>query len=165
LSFLFWLQVFWQVRILPAGMVHLLSSETCFSPLYMHDCLTLKVKEAGELFHSSIGLVFQAFRLFRSLSALENVMMALAVAGRRHNARAKAMALLDSLGMAHQAQAGVRDLSGGERQRVALARALANAPPIILADELTSSLDAASGRQWPVCCRPAPGGKAVSRLW
>jgi putative ABC transport system ATP-binding protein len=103
--------------------------------------------ELARVRRDSIGFVFQAFRLFRSLSAVENVMIALAVAGRPDPARGKAMALLDSLGMAHKADSKPRDLSGGEKQRVALARALANDPPVILADEPTASLDSVSGQQ------------------
>jgi putative ABC transport system ATP-binding protein len=103
--------------------------------------------ESARIRRDSIGFVFQAFRLFHSLSALENVMIALSVAGRPHPTRGLALALLDSLGIAHKAEMMPHDLSGGEKQRVALARALANDPPIILADEPTASLDTAAGKQ------------------
>jgi putative ABC transport system ATP-binding protein len=93
-----------------------------------------------------IGYVFQAFRLFHSLSAVENVMLAIEVLGwRGTRARAIALELLDQVGLGPKARLKPDQLSGGEKQRVAIARALAKDPPIILADEPTASLDSASG--------------------
>ncbi|HXG03283.1 MAG TPA: ABC transporter ATP-binding protein [Candidatus Binatia bacterium] len=95
-----------------------------------------------------IGFVFQTFNLFAALTAAENVEVALALKGfPPRAARAEALRLLDSVGLAHRARALPRDLSGGEKQRVAIARALAGRPPLILADEPTASLDWTNGRQ------------------
>ncbi len=89
------------------------------------------------------GMVFQSHSLFDHLSALENVMLAPIHALRltRERAAERAVALLDSLGVAHRAAALPRQLSGGEAQRVAIARALALDPGLLLMDEPTSALD------------------------
>jgi polar amino acid transport system ATP-binding protein len=91
----------------------------------------------------SAGMVFQAPSLFDHLSALDNVTLAPVHALRLPlgHAAARAMALLDSLGVAHRAEAYPRQLSGGEAQRVAIARALALDPRLLLMDEPTSALD------------------------
>ncbi len=90
----------------------------------------------------SVGIVFQFFHLFPLLTALENVMLPMAIAGSfRGRRRERAMELLELVGVAHAANRYPSELSGGEQQRVALARALANDPPLILADEPTASLD------------------------
>jgi putative ABC transport system ATP-binding protein len=96
---------------------------------------------------SRIGFVFQAFRLFHSLPALENVMLAAGISGSRRNRAQLARQLLVDLGLGDKLQLKPDALSGGEKQRVAIARALLSEPGIVLADEPTASLDFQAGQQ------------------
>ncbi|MBI4606983.1 MAG: ABC transporter ATP-binding protein [Planctomycetes bacterium] len=111
----------------------------------------------------NIGFVFQGFNLLRSLTAIENVEVPLflcGVHGRR--ARARALELLESLGLEGKERQLTEDLSGGEKQRVAIARALAADPPLVLADEPTAALDTRTGWQMMEALRDrAHGGVAV----
>lgn len=91
-----------------------------------------------------MGFVFQSFQLLGSLTALENVMLPLQLAGQR-DAQAIAIAALDSVGLAARATHYPKQLSGGEQQRVAIARAFAAKPSILFADEPTGNLDVATG--------------------
>lgn len=94
-----------------------------------------------------LGFVFQRFHLLPVLTARENVELPMAEAGAgREERRARALELLDYVGLAERADHRATQLSGGEMQRVAIARALANRPALILADEPTGELDAATGR-------------------
>ena len=94
-----------------------------------------------------LGFVFQRFHLLPVLTARENVELPMAEAGMERAARrARAMELLEYVGLAGRAGHRATQLSGGEMQRVAIARALANRPALLLADEPTGELDAATGR-------------------
>lgn len=93
-----------------------------------------------------VGFVFQAFHLLPGLTALENVLLPLELAG-RPDARERARAVLDKVGLTPRADHYPHTLSGGEQQRVALARAFAAEPRILFADEPTGSLDTQTGRR------------------
>ena len=94
----------------------------------------------------TMGFVFQNFQLMPNLTALENVMLPLELAGRA-DARDAARAMLERVGLGERLNAYPRVLSGGEQQRVALARAFAPRPKLIFADEPTGNLDALTGTQ------------------
>ena len=92
-----------------------------------------------------LGFVFQSFQLLANLTALENVMLPLELAGRR-DARAAAGRMLERVGLGQRLASYPKVLSGGEQQRVALARAFVMNPAVLLADEPTGSLDFATGQ-------------------
>ncbi|HYZ32852.1 MAG TPA: ABC transporter ATP-binding protein [Crenalkalicoccus sp.] len=94
----------------------------------------------------TVGIVFQAFHLVPTMTALENVAVPLEFAGRR-DAFDRARAALESVGLGHRLAHYPGQLSGGEQQRVALARATVAEPPLLLADEPTGNLDRATGGQ------------------
>jgi len=98
----------------------------------------------AELRGRAVGFVFQSFQLLPALTALENVMLPLEIAGAA-GAEAAARAVLERVGLAERLQHYPKHLSGGEQQRVALARAFVVRPKLLLADEPTGSLDADSG--------------------
>ena len=94
-----------------------------------------------------VGFVFQSYNLFPTLTALENVMMALDVHGEPTvDPEGVAARSLDAVGLSHRAEAFPSKMSGGEKQRVAMARALAGSPSVMLADEPTAALDASNGQ-------------------
>ncbi len=93
---------------------------------------------------ANLGIVFQAFHLIPSMTALENVAVPLELAGSR-DADAMAAAALETVGLGHRLGHRPSQLSGGEQQRVALARAFAPMPRLLLADEPTGNLDVATG--------------------
>ncbi len=98
----------------------------------------------AELRGRAVGFVFQSFQLLSSLTALENVMLPLELAG-RDDADSAARDILARVGLAERLHHYPKHLSGGEQQRVALARAFVVRPKVLLADEPTGSLDAESG--------------------
>jgi len=93
---------------------------------------------------SRIGIVFQAFYLIPTMTALENVAVPLELAG-HHDSNARAAAALEAVGLSHRLTHLPSRLSGGEQQRVAIARAFAPQPSLLLADEPTGNLDHATG--------------------
>jgi putative ABC transport system ATP-binding protein len=108
---------------------------------------SLPERELPRIRRDAIGFVFQGFNLFPTLTAAENVVLALDVRGiRGAGARRRAEELLAEVELADKLRSFPADLSGGQKQRVAIARALAGDPPILLADEPTAALDWTSGR-------------------
>ncbi len=108
----------------------------------------LSDRELTRLRLTRLGFVFQRFHLLPVLTARENVELPMAEAGvRGPERRVRARELLDYVGLAQRENHRATQLSGGEMQRVAIARALANRPAVVLADEPTGELDAATGRE------------------
>ena len=108
------------------------------------DLFAVSEDERAALRARRIGFVFQSFQLLGNLTALENVMLPLELAGRK-DARAQAAEMLARVGLGQRLRHYPKVLSGGEQQRVALARAFVVRPAVLLADEPTGSLDFATG--------------------
>jgi putative ABC transport system ATP-binding protein len=120
-----------------AGTVHVLDDEITRLP----------ERDLPAIRRERIGFIFQAFNLFGTLTALQNVALALDLKGQSGRAaRDRAASLLEQVGLGAKLHAYPADMSGGQKQRVAIARALAGDPPVILADEPTGALDSQSGR-------------------
>ncbi|MDB5888220.1 MAG: transporter ATPase [Rhodocyclales bacterium] len=119
-----------------AGTVHLMQQ----------DIFALDEDARASLRGASLGFVFQSFQLLPALTAEENVMMPLELAGRK-DAHATAVRWLERVGLGARLRHYPKHLSGGEQQRVALARAFAMQPIILLADEPTGNLDVVTGQQ------------------
>jgi len=112
------------------------------------DIARLRDGELGKLRLRTFGFVFQQFNLIPTLTAAQNVEIALAPAGLPGDERrAHVLRLLDTVGLAPRAEHVPSKLSGGEQQRVAIARALANEPHVLLADEPTGNLDTSTGAE------------------
>ncbi len=106
----------------------------------------LSEDERAALRSQRVGFVFQSFHLLAPLTALENVMLPLELAG-TNDSQQKASAILQRVGLAERADHYPNQLSGGEKQRVAIARAFVTAPSVLFADEPTGNLDMATGQQ------------------
>ncbi|MDA7648694.1 ABC transporter ATP-binding protein [Alphaproteobacteria bacterium] len=110
------------------------------------DITNMQEDPLAALRRDMVGIVFQAFRLIPSLTALQNVSIPLELAG-RSDAETIAAAALRSVGLGHRLMHLPDQMSGGEQQRVAIARAIAPKPRILLADEPTGNLDSATGEK------------------
>jgi putative ABC transport system ATP-binding protein len=108
----------------------------------------LNKKQMARYRRHSVGMIFQNFNLIPTMTAAENVKLALAFGGMRGVGRAdRASALLNRVGLSGRMDHRPSELSGGEQQRVAIARALANSPRVLLADEPTGNLDSTRARE------------------
>jgi putative ABC transport system ATP-binding protein len=126
-----------------AGLDQPTSGSVCLNGV---DLNTLDEDGRAALRAQAVGFVFQSFHLLPAMTAIENVMLPLELAG---NSQAKQLAreALDRVGLASRLNHYPQQLSGGEQQRVALARAFVNRPLILFADEPTGNLDAATGQE------------------
>lgn len=107
----------------------------------------LDAEGLADLRRRNIGFVFQQYNLFPTMTAHENVLIALDVRGvPLPDPKASARQALEEVGLAHRIETFPKKLSGGEKQRVAIARSLAGAPAVILADEPTAALDSENGK-------------------
>jgi putative ABC transport system ATP-binding protein len=109
-----------------------------------HDLFSIDEDERAALRARQVGFVFQSFQLLGNLTAVENVMLPLELAGRK-DSRKTAAEMMERVGLASRLSHYPKTLSGGEQQRVALARAFVVQPAVLLADEPTGSLDFATG--------------------
>ncbi len=107
----------------------------------------MSAEDLADLRRRNVGFIFQGYNLFPTLTAEENVRLALDVRGDRGSeAIVRAQRALQQVGLAHRMKSNPGNLSGGEKQRVAVARALASQPSLILADEPTAALDSENGQ-------------------
>ena len=111
-----------------------------------HEVSSLKENQLVNIRRGNIGFVFQDFSLIPSLTALENLQLALRLAGKK-SSNGTAKELLEQMGLGHRQKHLPRQMSGGEKQRVAIARALTTGPRILLADEPTGHLDAKNSKE------------------
>jgi len=111
------------------------------------DVSTLGSRALSKVRADKIGFIFQSFNLIPVLSAVENIELALQLAGRPSGARAAALEILPKVGLEGLGDRRPNQLSGGQQQRVAIARALVKRPLLVIADEPTANLDSHNGEQ------------------
>ena len=116
--------------------------------LHGTDVSDMEDDELSDIRNKEIGFIFQGFHLIQNLTAVENVALPLIYRGVGKKEREKlALKALEKVGLANRLNHRPAQMSGGQQQRVAIARAIAQAPPIILADEPTGNLDSNSTRE------------------
>ena len=126
-----------------AGLDSLTSGQVYIGNTYLD---TLSERQLTQLRRDSVGFIFQAFNLVPTLSALENIVLPMSLAGRKPD-QAWLDNVVDTVGLRNRLSHRPSELSGGQQQRVAVARALASRPDIIFADEPTGNLDSRTGAE------------------
>ncbi|HEX8772987.1 MAG TPA: ABC transporter ATP-binding protein [Pyrinomonadaceae bacterium] len=122
-------------------------------------------REMARYRRHSVGMIFQNFNLIPTMTAAENVRLALAFGGLRGKQREeRTEELLGRVGLADRMEHRPSELSGGEQQRVAIARALANRPRVLLADEPTGNLDSTRAQELLALLREMVGGEGLTVL-